>query len=64
MQRKRTLLTSVFVILAPLSVNSCLIAATECSWVKQISTSRQDTLTRQTENEIIAHNEKVLAFCR
>jgi hypothetical protein len=40
------------------------IRGTECSWVKPISVSRDDKFTRLTEEEIVAHNEKVKKFCK
>lgn len=37
--------------------------ATECAWAKIITVSRDDVLTRQTKEEIVAHNEKYETFC-
>lgn len=58
-------LKTLFTILILLSATACSTVATSGCDVfgKKISTSRQDTLTKQTENEIIAHNAKVERFC-
>ena len=49
-----------------ISVSACSadLAPIECSWVKAIYLAPQDQVTRSTENEIIAHNQKVERFCR
>jgi len=36
----------------------------ECSWARQIRTSDRDVLMRATKEQIVAHNRKVIAFCR
>jgi hypothetical protein len=36
----------------------------ECSWAKRIVTNDADQLTRPTKEQIVAHNRKVLVFCR
>lgn len=37
--------------------------ATECSWAQYITVSKKDVLTRETKEEIVAHNAKVEKFC-
>lgn len=64
MRPRRTRLTSACILSATLIAIGGCAGGTECSWAKSISTSKQDVLTRQTENEIIAHNMKVARFCR
>lgn len=48
------------------SVSGCSTAVTSGCHIfgKKISTSKQDVLTRQTEDEIIGHNANVEKFCR
>lgn len=47
-----------------MSVSACSTGATSgCEWVGPISTSKDDKLTRQTEDGIIAHNGKVEKLC-
>ena len=40
------------------------IRGTECSWSKVITVSKDDKLTRITEEEIVAHNLKVKRNCK
>ena len=35
----------------------------ECAWTRTIWISRDDTLTQQTEDQIIAHNETRAELC-
>jgi hypothetical protein len=53
----------ILVALATLLIG-CADYSADCAWSKKISTSHEDVLTRQTENEIVAHNAKVERFCR
>jgi len=36
----------------------------ECAWVKPITIAPEDSLTRITKEEIVAHNLKVKEFCK
>ena len=48
-----------------LSISGCAsISATECVWVELIEVSRDDTLTRGTQEQIVQHNTKVERFCK
>ena len=45
---------------------SCAAPAVKnnCAWVKQIIVNDGDTITRPTAEQIVAHNRKVVEFCR
>ena len=36
----------------------------ECAWAKQIVTAPEDSLTRLTKEQIVAHNLKWKEFCK
>ncbi len=36
----------------------------ECAWVKPITVAPEDSLTRITKEEIVAHNLKFAKFCK
>lgn len=65
MRNKQTKLTLMFVLSLTMSWTSGCAStpATECAWTKIITVSKDDVLTRQTKEEIVAHNEKYESFC-
>ena len=40
------------------------LARNDCDWTQPIRPSRKDVLTRQTKEQIAAHNEAGLRICR
>jgi hypothetical protein len=40
------------------------LARNDCDWTQPISPSRKDVLTRQTKEQIAAHNEAGARICR
>ena len=62
-------LTTRFILCLTLSLTaSCSLLdplrKSECNWAKPIVTAPEDTLTRPTKEQIVAHNLKVKEFCR
>ena len=39
-------------------------AASDCAWVRRIIVADADVITRPTAEQIVAHNRKVVEFCR
>lgn len=57
-------LTKMFLVLAiPIWIASCATGG-DCAWAKRIVTAPEDTMTRATKEQIVAHNRKVAIFCR
>ena len=56
----RTLAT---LMLISVSIAGCATSVGTCDWGKPIRPSRSDVLTRQTANQILAHNETGARLC-
>lgn len=51
--------------LTMLFIASCTeTVASDCAWVKRIVVNDEDRITRPTARQIVAHNRKVVEFCR
>jgi hypothetical protein len=53
----------LFACLMMIWIGSCATGG-ECSWAKRIVTNDTDQLSRLTKEQIVAHNRKVVSFCR
>jgi hypothetical protein len=56
----------VMMLLIVVSTAGCVterLARNDCDWAQPISPSRQDVLTRQTKEQIAAHNEVGARIC-
>jgi hypothetical protein len=54
-------------ILIAVSIAGCAtnpLTRSDCDWAQPIKLSRQDVLTRQTKEQIAAHNEVGARLCR
>ncbi len=57
-------LTKTFLVLLIMSLTANCATGNECAWAKRILVSDGDVITRATAEQIVAHNRKVMAFCR
>ena len=58
--------TTVTLLLIAVSITGCATdppTRNDCDWAQPIKPSHQDLLTRQTKEQIVAHNELVVKNC-
>jgi hypothetical protein len=59
--------TTAMLILIAVSTAGCAtdpLTRSDCDWAQPIKPSRKDVLTRQTKEQIAAHNEAWAQLCR
>ena len=47
-----------------LTASCATVVASDCAWVRQITVNEADVISRPTAEQIVAHNRKVVEFCR
>ena len=57
-------LTKTFLVFLTMSLTASCATGNECAWAKRILVSDADVITRATAVQIVAHNRKVVTFCR